>query len=182
MPKAAPQTTGKRRGIAAALYAALPWLNAISAKCEKAHGPCPVKRENPSGYARWVKQRAHLMTEAQRTELAAFYKRPLEVAKATRAAAKAGKVNGVGKVEKVEAEAVPKVTRKTPAGVIPDTIQPLVAQHAATSLAIANHEETGLQIRVHPPRDVNNLLNENARLKQALTALTIENLQLRGIL
>jgi hypothetical protein len=170
----------KPRGIAATMHNAMPWLAAVERKTEKAMGPKPASKA--PGYYAWIAHRKELMTPEQKAEIETYFGVNRRGARATKpdapTARRAPKPAQVEEQREMVAARVTNGPRKVPAS---PRVNELVNQHAELSAQIADHQQLGL-VRAHAPREHGGLVTENERLKRALTALTMENLQLRGLL
>lgn len=196
----------EKRGIAAAMYAANPFLWELDQQTFDALGPRPDKDTEKGAYNNWVKYRKALMSPAQVEQFEGFFGgsrkgRTKATGRPTKAETMkeqaemfAGNKGGI-ETEQIEVvQAAPTRARKAraqtvePPPMLPinDAIRGLIAEHETVTTAIANHEATGLApvraVRTQGPLDTQALVMENQRLKTALTALTLENLQLRGLL
>ena len=197
MPKRkCPDYSQGARGVAAAMYAANPFLRELDQKTFEALGERPDKSQS-GPYNKWIAHRKTLMSPEQVKQFEAFFGGPrkgipkakgIEKPVAHKPPSKKARQEQLDMLaaranpETVEPAVEPAVVMSNgkPMG---QQVRSLVAQHAEVSSAIANHEETGFtMVRVKMPRDMPGLASENERLKRALTALTLENLQLRGVL
>ena len=163
-----PSAAGRPRGLSAVLHQRMPWLAALDKKTEKTMGPKPASKQ--PGYGAWIAARKALMTPEQVTEMEDFYgvtKRgprtkmpPAPVAKKQPKPAQLD--------EQKEMLAVRANGSRRP---VSPEIEALAEQHAQISTQIAEHN-----------RQPNREQAEIARLKKALMVLTLENLELRGLL
>jgi hypothetical protein len=175
VPKqAATPPASKPRGVAATMHIRMPWLAAIDKRTEKALGPKPANKE--PGYTAWIAHRKTLMTDEQRAEIEAFFG---VAARGRRAAAEKPVTKKRQEQASIAAARggieVAPVKTNGHVKVSPE-IQALAAQHAEVTGQIAEYQHA-------PTRSVVRGDNfEVERLKKALTALTLENLQLRGLL
>ena len=161
-------TAGRPRGLSAVLHQRLPWLAALDRKIEKTMGPKPGSKEQ--GYGAWIAARKAAMSPEQAQEMEDFYgvtKRgprtkqpPPPVAKRT---PKPAQIE-----EQKEMVSVRANGSRRP---VSPEIEALAEQHAQISTQIAEHNH-------QPSREQ----AEIARLKKALMVLTLENLELRGLL
>jgi hypothetical protein len=185
VPKAKTEPMGKPRGVAAVMYQRMPWLNTLDAKTEKVLGPKPSNKQ--PGYTGWIKHRKSLMTPEQVEEIDGFFKangsgkakdtgvkpmkrrapKPDQVAEQKAIAASRGGIE----VEPVRANG-----RKRP---VSAEVAQLAAQHAEVTGQLAQFEGASVS---HVRREHVRESVEVERLKRALMALTLENLQLRGLL
>jgi hypothetical protein len=169
------------RGVAKAMYAAAPFLSELDQQTFDALGPRPEKSEGKA-YNAWIAHRKSLMTPAQVKQFEGFF---------------GGSRKGKPRARKEQAEPVDSAV-----GVVPDPVRPkpngkhapaaasvaeLAAQHAEVSAQIAGHEtaQAPRSLVTHTPRahgELGSLAHENDRLKRALAMLTMENLQLRGLI
>jgi hypothetical protein len=178
VPKATTQTeTTGPRGIAGAMYKRMPWLAAVEKKTEKALGPKPGAKE--PGYGAWLAHRKELMTDEQKTEMEGFFGiRARREKNEARAAAPKAPVKRAPKPAQLAEQREIAATRAKRAPVSPE-VQSLTAQHAEVSSQLAEYEAPRVTRSAAVARAE---AGEIERLKKALMALTLENLQLRGLL
>lgn len=184
VPAKKAETSGmKPRGPAAVQYVKFPWLLPLEKKVEKELGPKPASKSNE--YYPWIKRRKELMTPEQAAELEAFFGVATRRAngaqrQATLARKKAEQLPEIE--ETATSRAVRVEPRREPREVPPSPeVAALTQQHAEVTGQIITHELHGLEPQQPASRETQ-LLAENTKLKTALTALTLENLQLRGLL
>jgi hypothetical protein len=169
-------TTGPR-GIAGAMYKRMPWLAAVEKKTEKALGPKPGAKE--PGYGVWLAHRKELMTDEQKAEMEGFFGISARREKnEARAAAPKAPVKRAPKAAQLAEQREIAATRAKRAPVSPE-VQTLTAQHAEVSSQLAEYEAPRVTRSAAVARAE---AGEIERLKKALMALTLENLQLRGLL
>lgn len=183
-----PRRTAAER-MADTLAARFPWLAKLEERTAAKIGyPKPAPNASGGTYQAWTKLRAELMTDKQREAWQTFYararpdfktKEQLALAQARAEAppkpAKAPTPAKLGRPPKVNGHAAP----------LPD-YQLLAEQRAEVERTIAAHPATvALAVLSEPgPRHQphSNHEAELDRLRRALAVLTLENLQLRGLL
>jgi hypothetical protein len=181
-------------GVTSAMYAACPFLPDLDRQTFDALGPRPDKNVEKTAYNRWIAHRKTLMTPEQRTAFEGFFG-------GSRLGIPRGQKTKVEAVPEVEAAPVPvaaapkrapkpkqreeqreiaaargRVTNGPGLPVSP-AIQELAAQHAEVTGQLSQYEGGSVG---RPRADAH--AGEIERLKRALMALTLENLQLRGLL
>jgi hypothetical protein len=157
------------RGLSAVLHQRMPWLAGLDKRTEKTMGPKPASKAQ--GYGAWIAHRKTLMTPEQALEMEDFYGINRRGSKTkTPPPAVAKRTPKPAQIEE-QKEMVSKRTNANGSRPVSPEIEALAEQHAQVTSQIVQHER-------HGPRE----LSEIDKLKRALTALTIENLQLRGLL
>lgn len=183
----------KPRGPAAVQYVKFPWLLALEKKVEKELGPKPASKSNE--YYPWIKRRKELMSPEQAAELEAFFGVATRKAngaqrQATLARKKAEQAQlpeieetATSRAVRIEARVEPRIAPRVESRSVPPSpeVAALTQQHAEVTGQIITHELHGLEPQQHASRETQ-LLAENTKLKAALTAITLENLKLRGLL
>lgn len=168
MPKATESSAaGRPRGLSAVLHQRMPWLAALDKKTEKTMGPKPASKQ--PGYGVWIAARKALMTPEQIEEMEDFYgvnrRGPRTKMPPPPVAKKQPKPAQLAEQKEIVA------SRANGSRPVSPEIEALAEQHAHVSTQIAEHN-----------RQPNREHAEIARLKKALMVLTLENLELRGLL
>lgn len=177
-PMSTPTTTGKQR-MAETLAARFPWLAKVEERTTAKMGYAKPGPKESGKYHAWAQCRAELMTDKQREAWAQFYARArpnykaneqAEIAKA-RAEAPAKPKPKLGRPPKVNGHAVE----------VGPSVAELEAQRARLNGEIAHHPATEAFVALRERTDRAHE-SEVDRLRRAVAVLTLENLQLRGLL